>query len=129
MLYKIWTHIQNGQWEEYGDLSSIGYQTVLPLINSGVSKLSLSKITGLSRYKIYKMSSYFARFELINTEYLNEYVPTNKNYITTNDILLIINKSETLMRDLAKSKLKIGMSESYYFYYDPVIQESIYNKI
>ncbi|MFJ7993855.1 TniQ family protein [Peribacillus frigoritolerans] len=125
---KFGVNKKRGQWEEYGDQISIGYQTILPLINSGVSKLGLSKITGLSRYKIYKLTSYFARFGLINNEYLSDYIPENQDVITTEDILLITNRNETIMRDAAKNRLKIGINNFYFFYYDPTVQENIYNQ-
>ncbi|MBV6685532.1 TniQ family protein [Bacillus sp. JRC01] len=123
---KFGLNIKTQCWEEYGDIINGGYNKVLPLINNGVSKQKISHITGLSRYKIYKMASYFARYKLINDKFLKNYTPQTPIFFSNDDILLIAHRNETIMRNSAKMKLGLGINNFYYFFYDPFIQESLY---
>lgn len=117
---------KSGVFEEYGDLICLGFSTILPLLNRGEKLFSLAKLTGLSRYKIYKLTSYLARFSLINNDYLDSFIPDNINTITIEDIQRISNKNETIMRQSAKKNLNIGINNFYYYYFDPVIQKEIF---
>ncbi|MBT2716954.1 TniQ family protein [Bacillus sp. ISL-57] len=116
-----------GRWEEYGDLVNFGYKIILPLINSGETRFHISKLTGLSRYKIYKITSYLARFNLIQKVHISDFIPENKTLASSDDLIKYADINETKMRINVQNNLKIGLSDFYYFYYDNVIQEYLCN--
>lgn len=114
-------------WEEYGDLISLGYKTILPMLNKGENIFSISKKTSISRYKIYKMTSYFARFNLINSNYIEEFIPDEKYLLSNDEIIRIADSNETKMRGAAMQNYNLGISNFYYFYYENSVQEYLFN--
>lgn len=114
-----------GQWVEYGEIISIGYNILLPLINSGMNKINLSKVVN-SRYKVYKMASYLAKFNLINNTYIKNFTPQITD-ISTAHLLKIASNNETKMRKRAKETLHLGIGDFYFYYFSYEVQRYIYN--
>jgi hypothetical protein len=116
----------SGKWEEYGDIISIGYNVILPLINEGLNKTSIAGRIKASRYKVNKYISYLAQFKLITTEYAPELLGHTLSKITF-DLKTLTSSNETKMRKMAKQKYNIDIATFYYHFYNPVIQATIYD--
>ncbi|WP_245840107.1 TniQ family protein [Sutcliffiella horikoshii] len=113
-------------WEEYGDIIEVGYALIRPLVNAGFSIVDISRKTSISRYKVDKMVSYLTRFNLFNEVINNEFTP---NFIDSFDYSYIMkvastNENETIKK--CKKYYKITKRETYYFFYNPIIQKLIY---
>jgi len=118
----------NKKWEEYGDIINIGYQSVMGLINSLYSIKDISIRLNISRYKVDKFVAYLTRFNLINPNIRNKFTPLKANSLDYSHFYSILTTNETENISKAKAYYKISRRDIYYFYFDPVIQRSIFTK-
>lgn len=123
---KFGNNKKTNNWEEYGDLISIAYEQVRPLINSKFSLIEISRKARISRYKVNKMVSYLARYRLINENSQDKFFPKNNKSFDYAYLLSIANIKEVDTIRMCKQHYKISERDMYYYYFDPKVQKSIY---
>ncbi|USK44095.1 TniQ family protein [Cytobacillus oceanisediminis] len=115
-------------WEEYGDLISLGYKIVLPLLNSGHHKLYIANKIGISRLKLTKIISYLTLHNLITEVIINNYTPKKNIAGSTIDYFKnYLNSTETQIINTVMKQNDWSRSDAYYHFFNPSVQIAYFN--
>ncbi|PRX72854.1 TniQ protein [Bacillus sp. V-88] len=117
----------NNNWEEYGDIITLGFYKVRPLINGLISISETAKRLDISRYKVNKIIAYLSKYELLSPLIANKYSPSK---IEKFDITFLINSAtnnEQATIKKCKRYYKISQRDIFYFYFDSNVHKAIYN--
>ena len=114
-----------GQWCEAGEMISIAYEKIAPMINAGYIRIEIKDLLGLTRFMVNKMFAFLLRYKLLNNELLDMY---KSSFTIENPISYFQALGDLNGAKISEARKMFGWSQLEYYYYfsDPRIQELMY---